>query len=143
MDLQEMYTGTWGRSDWMPAAHRYMVDAWQRSILFTDILRKRGNNYFEHIEAGQPPVLVFDYETVLDGRTLEELVNYAIVHILDRREGPVDRRTTSAMKKVETVPKRGPDRRFEASHRRVDPPHPTKRPLVVIDPRAGHGPGIG
>jgi hypothetical protein len=39
-----------------------------------------------HIDAGQPPVLVFDYEMVLDGRTLENSVNYAIVHIFDRRE---------------------------------------------------------
>jgi hypothetical protein len=42
-----------------------------------DILRKRGNNYIAHFEAGMPPVLTFDYEIVLDGRTFERPVNYA------------------------------------------------------------------
>ena len=53
--------------DWMGAAAQYTVDRWQRTVLFWDIMRQRGNNYLTHIKAGKPPVLVFDYETILDG----------------------------------------------------------------------------
>ena len=30
------------------AAQEYWLDAWQRSILFLDVLRDRGNTYLEH-----------------------------------------------------------------------------------------------
>ena len=88
----------------------YWVDTFQRMILTTDVLRQRGNIYLEHGRAGNPPVLVFDYEMVMDGRKLERPTNYALVRILPPAEYPTD---------------------------------PKKRPFVVIDPRAGHGPGIG
>ncbi|MFZ1201690.1 MAG: DUF3141 domain-containing protein, partial [Desulfobacterales bacterium] len=107
----------------------YLVDRTQRTFLFWDALRKRGNNYLAHLRAGQPPVLVFDYDMVLDGRTFAQPVNYSLIRILDRRSEkdtpPVqaDRRLT---------------RKYEAAE-----PVPAKRPIVVIDPRAGHGPGIG
>jgi pimeloyl-ACP methyl ester carboxylesterase len=93
-------------TDW----YDYAVDSAQRSILFWDTIRQRGNNFVEHTSAGLPPVLHFDYETVVDGRKLARPVNYALVRI---------------------VPPQGVD---------VDP---TRRPYVIIDPRAGHGPGIG
>jgi hypothetical protein len=112
MDTQKLYSSFWGKSNWLTDMNDYMIDAFQRSILFTDILRKRGNMYLEHAAAGQPPVLVFDYEMVLDGRSLDRPVNYAIVKILN------------------------PDKK-------ADQPGGTHRPIVVIDPRAGHGPGIG
>ncbi|WP_269531668.1 DUF3141 domain-containing protein [Chitinimonas sp. BJYL2] len=92
------------------AAGEYWRDAMERSVLTLDLLRQRGNLYLEHSQAGQPPVLVFDYEMVVDGRTLERPANYALVRI---------------------VPPEGC--RIDAD----------KRPIVVIDPRAGHGPGIG
>jgi len=93
------------------AATEYLIDAWQRAILTCDVLRERGNQTLERAEAGKPPVLIFDYEIVVDGRTLPRPANYALVRI-----------------------KRGPD----------DPPtDPHKRPFMVIDPRAGQGPGIG
>lgn len=88
----------------------YCVDFSQRTILFWDTLRKRGNAYNEHERAGKPPVLHFEYEMVADGRTFERPVNYALLRI---------------------TPPAGV---------RVDP---KRRPYVVIDPRAGHGPGIG
>ncbi|MDF2767003.1 MAG: hypothetical protein K0S81_3999 [Rhodospirillales bacterium] len=91
-------------------ASDYWVDACQRSVLFWDVLRKRGNQAIEHYKAGKPPVLVFDYEMVVDGRQLERKVNYALVRI---------------------KPEAG---------ERIDP---KKRPFVIVDPRAGHGPGIG
>ena len=60
--------------DWINAACAYWLDAGQRWILFMDILRKRGNNYFETIRKGEPPVLVFDYEVILQGRTFDRPV---------------------------------------------------------------------
>ncbi len=91
-------------------AWSYALDAWQRSILLLDILRERGNQTFEHEREGMPPVLVFDHEVLIDGRTLEQPANYALLRILP----PPGMVTDEA-----------------------------KRPFVVIDPRAGHGPGIG
>ena len=90
--------------------YSYAVDATQRSILFWDTMRQRGNNYVEHKRQGQPPLLHFDYEMVMDGRKLERPVNYALVRIVPPEGVTVD---------------------------------PKRRPYVIIDPRAGHGPGIG
>src|SRR6185295_10833337 len=42
-------------TDW----YSYAVDAAQRSILFWDTLRQRGNNFVEHTREGLPPVLHF------------------------------------------------------------------------------------
>src|SRR3954470_8871175 len=89
----------------------YPVDLAQRSILFWDTLRERGNEYLRHNQAGNPPVLKFEYELLVDGRTLEKPCNYALMRIVPR---PGDRPTEEAL-----------------------------RPFVVVDPRAGHGPGIG
>src|SRR5215831_1442212 len=60
---------------------RYAVDFAQRSILFWDTMRQRGNEYLKHNQEGLPPVLHFDYEMVLDGRTFAKPVNYALVRI--------------------------------------------------------------
>jgi len=92
--------------DW----YGYAVDATQRSILFLDTIRQRGNNFVQRNEAGLPPVLHFDYETVVDGRKFDRPVNYALVRIVPPEGVTVD---------------------------------PKRRPYVIIDPRAGHGPGIG
>jgi pimeloyl-ACP methyl ester carboxylesterase len=89
---------------------RYGVDAMQRSLLFWDTLRQRGNQYVEHVQAGMPPLLHFDHEMVLDGREFERPVNYALLRILPPEGVTID---------------------------------PRRRPYVIIDPRAGHGPGIG
>ncbi|MDG4595422.1 MAG: DUF3141 domain-containing protein [Candidatus Contendobacter sp.] len=88
----------------------YWVDSWQRTILFWDTLRRRGNQYFEHKAMKVPHVLHFDAELVLDGRTFERPVNYGLVRIKPPEGVVID---------------------------------PKKRPFVVVDPRAGHGPGIG
>ncbi|WP_454731031.1 MULTISPECIES: DUF3141 domain-containing protein [Cupriavidus] len=94
-----------------PPAWSYAVDAWQRTILLLDVLRERGNQTFEHEREGMPPVLVFDHEIVVDGRTLDQPANYALLRVL---------------------PPPG-----------CAPTDDARRPFVVIDPRAGHGPGIG
>jgi tellurite resistance protein len=125
---------TWNGSDAMTAASKWMFDAWeytvdatQRQILFMDLLRKRGNNYIEHLRNGQPPVLTFHYEMIVDGRQFEKPVNFALVRIVDRRREDQD------------LPE-GSDRR--KGERGKNHPLP-KRPIVIVDPRAGHGPGIG
>jgi hypothetical protein len=88
----------------------YAVDAFERGVLFMDTMRERGNSYTEHVRAGEPPLLKFKHELVLDGRDLPRPCNYALLHVLPPADVP-----TSA----------------------------SARPLVVVDPRAGHGPGIG
>ncbi|PDT54675.1 MULTISPECIES: DUF3141 domain-containing protein [Sinorhizobium] len=95
-------------------AFAYSFDAWQRSILFLDVMRQRGEQYEEHAAQTAPHVLSYDAELVLDGRTLDRPVNYALVRIIPPEGIPED-----------IV---------------LDP---LKRPFVVVDPRAGHGPGIG
>jgi len=102
--------GSWPTSELGAQALSYWIDSYQRTWLFWDVLRERGNVFVEHEKGGKPPVLVFEYETVVDGRTLEDPANYALVRITPPVDHPTD---------------------------------PTKRPFVVIDPRAGHGPGIG
>src|SRR5512144_2884945 len=42
----------------------YAVDFAQRSVLFWDTLRQRGNQWLEHEAAGKPPVLAYDYEVI-------------------------------------------------------------------------------
>ena len=52
--------------EWWNDWYRYSVDFAQRSVLFWDTLRQRGNQFTEREQAGLPPVLHFAYETVLD-----------------------------------------------------------------------------
>ena len=59
----------------------YWVDACQRAILTLDVLRQRGNNYLEQAARITPSVLNFAAELVMDGRTFERPVNYALVRI--------------------------------------------------------------
>src|SRR5664279_2551141 len=49
----------------------YNLDFAQRSVLYWDTLRRRGNQWLEHEAAGKPPVLKYDYETIADARTYE------------------------------------------------------------------------
>ncbi|MGI9409421.1 MAG: DUF3141 domain-containing protein [Hyphomicrobiaceae bacterium] len=45
----------------------YVVDAGQRSVLFWDIVRERGNQFLEHESETAPHVLSFDFELVMRG----------------------------------------------------------------------------
>ena len=91
-------------------ASDYWIDAWQRAVLFLDVLRQRGTEHAEHVARTGPNVLGFAFEVVLDGRTFDRPVNYGLVRIVAPSDIEIDRR---------------------------------KRPFIVFDPRAGHGPGIG
>lgn len=57
------------------SAIAYGIDFAQRSVLFRDTLRERGNAFVERERVGKTPLLHLDYETVLDGRTLAPPVN--------------------------------------------------------------------
>lgn len=88
----------------------YATDAAQRSALTLDVLRQRGNTFNAQQGKDIPPVLDFDYELVIDGRTLPKPVNYSLVLITPPKGVSID---------------------------------PARRPFMIVDPRAGHGAGIG
>jgi hypothetical protein len=92
----------------------YQRDFFERTILFWDTLRQRANNMLEHERAGLPPLLDFKYETLLDARSFERSVNYALLRITE-----ID------------------------GHCWDDCVDSDKPPVIIVDPRAGHGPGIG
>jgi hypothetical protein len=92
----------------------YQRDFCERTVLFWDTLRQRANNMLEHERAGLPPLLDFKSETLLDARHFERPVNYALLRITEIGEDCWD-----------------------------DCVDINKPPVMVVDPRAGHGPGIG
>lgn len=92
----------------------YQVDFWQRSVLFLDTLRERGDDMLDHQRQNMPPLLIFDYELLLDARRFEDPANYALLKVTG----------------AEGI-------RYEDC---VDPDKP---PVIILDPRAGHGPGTG
>ncbi|MEE4358731.1 MAG: DUF3141 domain-containing protein, partial [Desulfococcaceae bacterium] len=59
----------------------YLLDAGQKTVLFLDVLRERGNIYMEHLKKGKPPVLTFNYKVIMDGRKLERPVNHDLIQI--------------------------------------------------------------
>ncbi|AHV92914.1 alpha/beta hydrolase family protein [Bordetella holmesii 30539] len=79
-------------------------------MLYTDVMRQRGNQYLVHMAKHEPNVLAMDSEVLLDAREFQRPVNYMLLRIVPPAETPAD---------------------------------PEKRPFLVVDPRAGHGPGIG
>ena len=91
-------------------AMEYMVDAAQRSVLFWDVMRQRGNQYRQHLAEAVPHVLDYEVELILSGKTLDRPVNYGLVRVIPPQGVEID---------------------------------PMRRPFVIVDPRAGHGPGIG
>jgi pimeloyl-ACP methyl ester carboxylesterase len=92
------------------AAMDYAIDAAQRTVLFWDVLRRRGNQYREHVVETVPNVLNYEAELIIDGRTLKRPVNYGLVRIVPPKGMTIEAR---------------------------------RRPFVIVDPRAGHGPGVG
>jgi hypothetical protein len=98
----------------MEQALRYQIDRWQRTLMLLDTFRERANNMLAHETAGMPSPLHFEYETILDARLFERPANYALLRITRCEED-------DAMTCVDA----------------------SKPPVVIIDPRAGHGPGIG
>ena len=88
----------------------YVRDFWQRSVLFLDILRERGNQRERMLARSVTSVLMYDSELVLRGDEFPRPVNYSLLRIIPPEGVEIDDR---------------------------------KRPVFIIDPRAGQGPGIG
>src|SRR5262245_65771563 len=64
------------------SAMAYTIDVAQRSVLFWDVLRQRGNQYREHMAENVPHVLDYKVELVADGRKLDRPVNYALARVV-------------------------------------------------------------
>ncbi|MEO7128984.1 MAG: DUF3141 domain-containing protein, partial [Rhodoferax sp.] len=92
------------------AGPQYMVDALQRSILFLDLLRQRGNEEADITSRPLATVLRYEHELLMSGLSLKRPMNYSLYRIVPPPGVVID---------------------------------PQRRPVVVIDPRAGQGPGIG
>jgi hypothetical protein len=92
----------------------YGRDLFERWVLFLDTLRQRADNMAEHERQGMPPLLAFKYETILDARGFDQPANYALLRITQVGDDCWE-----------------------------DCVDETKPPVMVVDPRAGHGPGIG
>ena len=104
------YARIWQKSVPRTDIADYVRDFWQRSILFLDILRRRGNQRVEMLAHEVTSVLTYDSELVMRGDELPLPVNYSLVRVIPPEGVEIDDR---------------------------------KRPVFVIDPRAGQGPGIG
>ena len=92
------------------AFNEYARDFWQRSVLFLDILRQRGNQREEMLAHGATSVLIYDSELMMRGDELPHPVNYSLLRVIPPEGVEIDDRN---------------------------------RPVFIIDPRAGQGPGIG
>ena len=97
-------------ANFMTSWPEYMVDALQRSVLFLDLLRRRGDEEIAITSRPMATVLSFGHEVLIDGRSLPRPINYTLSRIIPPPGVVLD---------------------------------PLKRPVVVVDPRAGQGPGVG
>lgn len=62
--------------------HDYITDFIQRSILFTDIMRKRGNEMVAMTGNKSSTVLRFNFEVIMDGKEFAKPINYWLARIL-------------------------------------------------------------
>lgn len=68
----------------------YWRDAVERSILFMDVLRERGNQYERQEKHVVPHVLAFEPELIADGRAFARPVNYVLVRIVPSADAAID-----------------------------------------------------
>src|SRR3974390_3178127 len=106
----DAHVRAWEKSIPPSAFNEYARDFWERSVLFLDILRQRGNQREGMLAHQATSVLIYDSELVMRGDELPHPVNYSLLRIIPPEGAVIDDR---------------------------------KRPVFVIDPRAGQGPGIG
>jgi hypothetical protein len=107
-------TGALASVPWAGDLLTYQRDVWERGILFLDTLRQRADDLLAHARGGMPPLLDFDYELILDARRYERPANYALLRITRVGDACLE-----------------------------DCFDPAKPPIIIVDPRAGNGPGIG
>jgi pimeloyl-ACP methyl ester carboxylesterase len=93
---------------------QYCGDALWRSAATMDTLRERAENIQQHEAAGMPPLLHFEAEEVADAHAFSPPSNYRLLRITRCGSDGLERFI-----------------RADAA------------PVIVVDPRAGHGPGIG
>lgn len=91
----------------------YINDRSERAVLTLEALRESGDTFIDSETHGHKPVLEFDSDLVIDGHDLKDPVNYVLLRIKGKN--------ATRIKDTEI----------------------TTSPVVIIDPRAGHGPGIG
>ncbi|PWB89085.1 poly(3-hydroxyalkanoate) synthetase [Methylocystis sp. MitZ-2018] len=102
------------QSDASASLIAYQRDFAERSILFLDALRQRADNLLEHERLGLPALLDFKWEMLIDARAFEHPANYALLRITEAH-----------------------------GHHAETCLQTEKPPVLIVDPRAGHGPGIG
>lgn len=113
----------------------YLINFYlQRTPIFLDTIFKSSMNHVLLKNQNQPAVLVFDYELVFSGQNLDPPVNYDLVRIIDRRsdEGHDARHLPTKENRDYSS--------YDELKNQIG--NKSKRPLFVVDPRAGHGPGI-
>jgi pimeloyl-ACP methyl ester carboxylesterase len=108
--LMEQFVKAYGEGRLLDAWMSYARDSAERTVLTANTLRKRGDIFLAHEDAGCPPVLIYDYDIVMDGKDQAFPSNYMLLAIRPPQGVTLDN---------------------------------AKRPFIIIDPRAGHGPGIG
>src|SRR5690625_7465454 len=77
----------------LPPGHTMMesaIDTWQRSVLYADVMRQRGNRYQAHLTEDVPHVLDFPSEVIVSGQDLLRSVYYWLVHIVPLAVNPAD-----------------------------------------------------
>jgi pimeloyl-ACP methyl ester carboxylesterase len=94
----------------MTGMSEFIIDSFQRNILFLDVLRRRGNEQEAITSRPMATVLSFEHEIILSGHSLPRPINYSLAKI---------------------IPPAGTTIK------------PGKPPVIIVDPRAGQGPGIG
>ncbi|RTL46319.1 MAG: DUF3141 domain-containing protein [Burkholderiales bacterium] len=92
----------------------YWLDLAWRSVATADTLRQRAANMAEHEAAGMPPLLHFESEQIADGHDHEPPCNYRLLRVTRCGSDALERHVRKGA-----------------------------APVMVVDPRAGHGPGIG
>ncbi|MEJ1978228.1 MAG: DUF3141 domain-containing protein [Acetobacteraceae bacterium] len=127
---EDLTTPAWPGLEMFSAASEYWQDTFQRSILFLDVLRRRGDTYLAQTAKLAPNVLSFQTDLVLDGQTLPRPVNYALMRVR-----PPEGVVTDPRKRPFIIfdPRAGQDprnRRHEARQRNRR--HPGPRPPVLF-----------
>ncbi len=88
----------------------YCLDTAQRTALFLDLLRQRGDEQASMSSRPMATVLSFEHRILMSGHVGPRPMNYSLAEVIPPTDTAVD---------------------------------PAKRPVVIVDPRAGQGPGIG
>lgn len=62
--------------------HDYFTDSAERSVIFMDVMRRRGDEMLEMTNKTSSTVLHFDYEIILDGKDFARPINYWLAKVI-------------------------------------------------------------